>query len=78
MIKMVCSTFSTVGNRSKFNDGTMACYSNGFRGLRCHKAALQISLNSLEALYFLSHLHSLQVENCDSNSRLVVNEYDNG
>ena len=25
-----------------------------------------------------SHLHSLQVENCDSNSRLVVNEDDNG
>ena len=24
------------------------------------------------------HLHSLQVENCDSNSRLVVNEDDNG
>ena len=26
----------------------------------------------------LNHLHSLQVENCDSNSRLVVNEDDNG
>ena len=25
-----------------------------------------------------SHLHPLQVENCDSNSRLVVNEDDNG
>ena len=25
-----------------------------------------------------SHLHSLQVENCDSNSRLVVDEDDNG
>ena len=25
-----------------------------------------------------NHLHSLQVENCDSNSRLVVDEYDNG
>ena len=25
-----------------------------------------------------NHLHPLQVENCDSNSRLVVNEYDNG
>ena len=24
-----------------------------------------------------SHLHPLQVENCDSNSRLVVNEDDN-
>ena len=24
-----------------------------------------------------NHLHSLQVENCDSNSRLVVNEDDN-
>ena len=24
------------------------------------------------------HLHPLQVENCDSNSRLVVNEDDNG
>ena len=25
-----------------------------------------------------SHLHPLQVENCDSNSRLVVDEVDNG
>ena len=25
-----------------------------------------------------SHLHSLQVENCDSNSRLVVDEDGNG
>ena len=25
-----------------------------------------------------SHLHSLQVKNCDSNSRLVVDEDDNG
>ena len=25
-----------------------------------------------------SHLHPLQVENCDSNSRLVVDEEDNG
>ena len=25
-----------------------------------------------------SHLHPLQVENCDSNSRLVVEEDDNG
>ena len=26
----------------------------------------------------LNHLHILQVENCDSNSRLVVDEDDNG
>ena len=25
-----------------------------------------------------NHVHSLQVENCDSNSRLVVDEDDNG
>ena len=25
-----------------------------------------------------NHLHSLQVKNCDSNSRLVVDEDDNG
>ena len=25
-----------------------------------------------------NHLHPLQVENCDSNSRLVVDEDDNG
>ena len=25
-----------------------------------------------------SHLHPLQIENCDSNSRLVVDEDDNG
>ena len=32
-------------------------------------------------LYFsptLNHLHPLQAENCDSNSRLVVDEDDNG
>ena len=27
---------------------------------------------------FSNHLHPLQVENCDSNSRLVVDEDDNG
>ena len=27
---------------------------------------------------FSNHLHSLQVENCDSNSRFVVDEDDNG
>ena len=27
---------------------------------------------------FSSHLHPLQVENCDSNSRLVMDEDDNG
>ena len=26
----------------------------------------------------LNHLHPLQAENCDSNSRLVVDEVDNG
>ena len=26
----------------------------------------------------LNHLHPLQVENCDSNSRLIVDEDDNG
>ena len=26
----------------------------------------------------LTHLHPLQVENCDSNSRLVVDQDDNG
>ena len=26
----------------------------------------------------LNHLHPLEVENCDSNSRLVVDEDDNG
>ena len=26
----------------------------------------------------LNHVHPLQVENCDSNSRLVVDEYYNG
>ena len=25
-----------------------------------------------------NHIHPQQVENCDSNSRLVVDEYDNG
>ena len=35
------------------------------------------------AIYFnflttSNHLHPLQVENCDSNSRLVVDEDDNG
>ena len=30
------------------------------------------------ATHFKSFFHSLQVENCDSNSRLVVDENDNG
>ena len=39
--------------------------------------------NQYIALFFnfqptSSHLHPLQVENCDSNSRLVVDEDDNG
>ena len=34
--------------------------------------------NFLKFFTFSSHLHPLQVENCDSNSRLVVDEDDNG
>ena len=32
----------------------------------------------LNFLLTASHLHPLQVENCDSNSRLVVDDDDNG
>ena len=48
---------------------------------------MKISVSKLShqyiAIFFnflntLNHLHSLQVENCDSNSRLVVDEDDNG
>ena len=38
---------------------------------KCMVIFLTFSLTS-------SHLHPLQVENCDSNSRLVVDEDDNG
>ena len=35
-------------------------------------------IHSLILNYINTHLHPLQVENCDSNSRLVVDENDNG
>ena len=39
---------------------------------------LLIHGNFLNFSPVLSHLHPLQVENCDSNSRLVVDKDDNG
>ena len=47
--------------------------------LKHHEFFLPMHSNSL--LFFSptsNHLHPLQVENCDSNSRLVVDEDDNG
>ena len=40
----------------------------------------QFSWNCFQnnTIFFHPHLHPLQVENCDSNSRLVVDEDDNG
>ena len=42
------------------------------------KLAYQYIAIFLNFLTTLNHLHPLQVENCDSNSRLVVDEDDNG
>ena len=46
---------------------------SGFSGLPIHDNFIFFNF-----LPTPNHLHSLQVENCDSNSRLVVNEDDNG
>ena len=46
-----------------------------------HKFSWNCFKNNSIYFYFspaASHLHPLQVENCDSNSRLVVDEDDNG
>ena len=43
-----------------------------------HETGLPIHGNFLYISPTANHLHSLQVENCDSNSRLVVDEDDNG
>ena len=37
-----------------------------------------LTIHFLQCFTTLSHLHPQQVENCDSNSRLVVDEYYNG
>ena len=42
-----------------------------------HETGLPIQDNFLYILPTSNHLHPLQVENCDSNSRLVVDEDDN-
>ena len=43
-----------------------------------HQTALRIHDNFLDFSPTSSHLHPLQVENCNSNSRLVVDKDDNG
>ena len=42
--------------------------------------SLKISISSIRYICtsISNHLHALQVENCDSNSRLVVHEDDKG
>ena len=42
------------------------------------KLVYQYVIISFNFLTTSSHFHPLQVENCDSNSRLVVDEDDNG
>ena len=46
------------------------------------KISIKLVYQYMEILFNFSptsnHLHPLQVENCDSNSRLVVGEDDNG
>ena len=50
----------------------------GFRTKISMKLVYQHIAIFLNFLTTLNHLHPLQVENCDSNSRLVVDEDDNG
>ena len=49
----------------------------GFRTKISMKLVYQYMANFCN-FFTLNHLHPLQVENCDSNSRLVVDEDDNG
>ena len=42
------------------------------------KQVYQYMVIFCNVLTTLNHFHPLQVENCDSNSRLVVDEDDNG
>ena len=53
-------------------------YTRGFENDNFHETVLIIAVIVLYLSPASSHLHSLQVENCDSNSRLVVDEDDNG
>ena len=48
-------------------------YSENFHG-----TVLIITISVFHLSPTTSHLHPLQVENCNSNSRLVVDEDDNG
>ena len=50
----------------------------GFRMNISIKLVYKYMLIFFNFLPFSNHLHPLQVENCDSNSRLVVDEDDNG
>ena len=50
----------------------------GFRTKICMKLVYQCMAIFFNFHTTSSHLHPLQVENCDSNSRLVVDEDDNG
>ena len=50
----------------------------GFLESNLHETGLQYMAIFLNFSPTSSHLHPLQVENCDSNSRLVVDEDDNG
>ena len=51
---------------------------NGFRTKISMKLIYQYMVIFFNLSSTSNHLHPLQVENCDSNSRLVVNEDDNG
>ena len=50
----------------------------GFRMQTSMKLACQYMVILFNCSSTSNHLHPLQVENCDSNSRLVVDEGDNG
>ena len=63
----------------------MTMVDSGLKGINFHLGGLErfFSWNCFNNynIFFpptSSHLHPLQVENCDSNSRLVVDEDDNG
>ena len=64
--------FTSQKNRLNFHT------TKGFRMKISMKLVYQYMVIFFNFSPTLNHLHPLQVENCDSNSRLVVDEDDNG
>ena len=79
---MVCSNPSNPHDESKHHFASLKNEINSpNRGVLEHKFAWNCLILTISFVHLSptsSHIHSLQVENCDSNSRPVEDEYDNG